>query len=122
MVGILLPGLTFALVRWSPAALPRSQHRRQAISKLYLQLREASTAVGIPEHLGPAQRVEHLRHSDLPQAQLAIRFLERYMEVRFGGIPLESGELQRWQQQLRQLRQAWQPLAKNPTVTSKRAT
>ncbi|MGY4522083.1 transglutaminase family protein [Thermostichus sp. MS-CIW-30] len=122
MVGILLPGLTFALVRWSPAALPRSQHRRQAISKLYLQLREASTAVGIPEHLGPAQRVEHLRHSDLPQAQLAIRFLERYMEVRFGGIPLEVGELQRWQQQLRQLRQAWQPLAKNPAITSRRAT
>ncbi len=108
MVGILLPGMAFALMRWSPAALPRSQHRRQAISKLYLQLRETSTAVGIPEHLGPAQRVEHLRHSDLPQAQLAVQFLQRYMEIRFGGIPLEAGELQRWQQQLRQLRRAWQ--------------
>lgn len=122
MVGILLPGLTFALVRWSPAALPKSQQRRQLISRLYLQLRDLATAVGIPAHLGPEACLEHLRHSDLPQAQVAIQFLERYLEVRFGGIPLEAGELQRWQQQLRQLRQAWQPLAKNPAITSRRAT
>lgn len=114
MVGILLPGLTFALVRWSPAALPKSQQRRQLISRLYLQLRDLATAVGIPAHLGPEACLEHLRHSDLPQAQVAIQFLERYLEVRFGGIPLEAGELQRWQQQFRQLRQAWQPLAKTP--------
>jgi|GEM_PF-550950 len=118
MVGILLPGLTFALVRWSPAALPKSQHRRQAISKLYLQLREASTAVGIPAHLGPEACLEHLRQADLPQVELAIRFLQRYLEVRFGGIPLEAGELQRWQHHLRQLRRSWQ--AKSSTPASKR--
>lgn len=122
MVGLLLPSLAFAGMRWIPAALPKSQQRRQLISRLYLQLRDLATAVGIPAHLGPEACLEHLRHSDLPQAQVAIQFLERYLEVRFGGIPLEAGELQRWQQQFRQLRQAWQPLAKNPAITSRRAT
>ncbi|MGQ9837628.1 MAG: transglutaminase family protein [Cyanobacteriota bacterium] len=122
MVGILLPGIAFALMRWSPAALPKSRQRRQAISRLYLQLRDFSTAVGIPEHLGPEQRVEHLRHSDLPQAQLAITFLQRYMEVRFGGIPLAKGELQHWQQQLRQLRRQWQPFANHPSGNLKRVS
>ncbi|MFS8813326.1 DUF3488 domain-containing protein, partial [Synechococcus sp. R55.7] len=106
--------LAFAGMRWIPAALPKSQQRRQLISRLYLQLRDLATAVGIPAHLGPEACLEHLRHSDLPQAQVAIQFLERYLEVRFGGIPLEAGELQRWQQQLKQLRRAWQPLAKTP--------
>jgi transglutaminase-like putative cysteine protease len=114
MVGLLLPSLAFAGMRWIPAALPKSQQRRQLISRLYLQLRDLATAVGIPAHLGPEACLEHLRHSDLPQAQVAIQFLERYMEVRFGGIPLEAGELQRWQQQFKQLRRAWQPLAKTP--------
>lgn len=114
MVGLLLPSLAFAGMRWIPAALPKSQQRRQLISRLYLQLRDLATAVGIPAHLGPEACLEHLRHSDLPQAQVAIQFLERYLEVRFGGIPLEAGELQRWQQQFKQLRRAWQPLAKTP--------
>jgi hypothetical protein len=38
--------------------------------------------------------------------------------VRFGGIPLEAGELQRWQHHLRQLRQSWQ--AKSSTLAPKR--
>ncbi|MFQ3614121.1 MAG: transglutaminaseTgpA domain-containing protein [Cyanobacteriota bacterium] len=122
MAGILLPGMAFALMRWSPAAWPKPRQRRQAISRLYLQLRDISTAVGIPEHLGPEQRVEQLCHSDLPQAQLAIHFLQRYMEIRFGGIPLAAGELQHWQQQLAQLRRQWQPLARNPSGNPKRAS
>lgn len=118
MVGLLLPSLAFAGMRWIPAALPKSQQRRQLISRLYLQLRDLATAVGIPAHLGPEACLEHLRHSDLPQAQVAIQFLERYMEVRFGGIPLEAGELQRWQHHLRQLRRSWQ--AKSSTPAPKR--
>ncbi len=119
MVGILLPSLAFAGMRWIPAPLPKSHRRRQAISRLYLQLRDLSTAVGIPAQLGPEACMERLRHSDLPQAELAIQFLQRYLEVRFGGIPLEAGELRRWQQHLRQLRQAWQ--AKSSTLAPKRA-
>ena len=107
MVGILLPSLAFAGMRWIPAALPKSQQRRQAISRLYLQLRDLLTAAGIPAHLGPEACLEHLRQSNLPRVELAIQFLQRYLEVRFGGIPLQPGELQRWQQYLRQLRQAW---------------
>ncbi|MGY2837678.1 transglutaminase TgpA family protein [Thermostichus sp. MS-CIW-41] len=118
MVGLLLPSLAFAGMRWIPAALPKSQQRRQLISRLYLQLRDLATAVGIPAHLGPEACLEHLRHSDLPQAQVAIQFLERYLEVRFGGIPLEAGELQRWQHHLRQLRRSWQ--AKSSTPAPKR--
>jgi len=94
-------------MRWIPAALPKSQQRRQAISRLYLQLRDLLTAAGIPAHLGPEACLEHLRQSNLPRVELAIQFLQRYLEVRFGGIPLQPGELQRWQQYLRQLRQAW---------------
>jgi transglutaminase-like putative cysteine protease len=119
MVGILLPSLAFAGMRWIPAALPKSQRRRQLISRLYLQLRDLATAVGIPAHLGPEACLDHLRQADLPQVELAIRFLQRYLEVRFGGIPLEAGELQRWQHHLRQLRQAWQ--AKSSTPAPKRA-
>ncbi|MEN9211371.1 MAG: transglutaminase-like domain-containing protein, partial [Thermostichus sp. DG02_4_bins_136] len=108
MGGLLLPGLAFALLRWSPAAWPKPRQRQQAISRLYLQLRDISRGVGIPEPLGPAQRVAWLSHSDLPQAQLAIQFLQRYMEVRFGGIPLQPGELRYWRQQLAQLQRQWQ--------------
>jgi transglutaminase-like putative cysteine protease len=119
MVSLLLPSLAFAGMRWIPAALPKSQRRRQLISRLYLQLRDLATAVGIPAHLGPEACLEHLRQADLPQVELAIQFLQRYLEVRFGGIPLEAGELQRWQHHLRQLRQAWQ--AKSSTPAPKRA-
>jgi hypothetical protein len=119
IAGILLPSLAFAGMRWLPAALPKSQRRRQVISRLYLQLRDLATAVGIPAHLGPEACLEHLRQADLPQVELAIQFLQRYLEVRFGGIPLEAGELQRWQHHLRQLRQAWQ--AKSSTPAPKRA-
>jgi hypothetical protein len=118
MVGLLLPSLAFAGMRWIPAALPKSQRRRQVISRLYLQLRDLATAVGIPAHLGPEACLEHLRQADLPQVELAIRFLQRYLEVRFGGIPLEAGELQRWQHHLRQLRRSWQ--AKSSTPAPKR--
>jgi protein-glutamine gamma-glutamyltransferase len=118
MVGLLLPSLAFAGMRWLPAALPKSQQRRQVISRLYLQLRDLATAVGIPAHLGPEACLEHLRQADLPQVELAIRFLQRYLEVRFGGIPLEAGELQRWQHHLRQLRRSWQ--AKSSTPAPKR--
>jgi transglutaminase-like putative cysteine protease len=118
MVGLLLPSLAFAGMRWIPAALPKSQRRRQLISRLYLQLRDLATAVGIPAHLGPEACLEHLRQADLPQVELAIRFLQRYLEVRFGGIPLEAGELQRWQHHLRQLRRSWQ--AKSSTPAPKR--
>jgi transglutaminase-like putative cysteine protease len=119
MVSLLLPSLAFAGMRWIPAALPKSQRRRQLISRLYLQLRDLATPVGIPAHLGPEACLEHLRQADLPQVELAIQFLQRYLEVRFGGIPLEAGELQRWQHHLRQLRQAWQ--AKSSTPAPKRA-
>jgi transglutaminase-like putative cysteine protease len=118
IAGILLPSLAFAGMRWLPAALPKSQRRRQVISRLYLQLRDLATAVGIPAHLGPEACLEHLRQADLPQVELAIRFLQRYLEVRFGGIPLEAGELQRWQHHLRQLRRSWQ--AKSSTLAPKR--
>jgi transglutaminase-like putative cysteine protease len=118
MVGLLLPSLAFAGMRWIPAALPKSQRRRQLISRLYLQLRDLATAVGIPAHLGPEACLEHLRQADLPQVELAIQFLQRYLEVRFGGIPLEAGELQRWQHHLRQLRRSWQ--AKSSTPAPKR--
>ncbi|PIK94687.1 protease [Synechococcus sp. 60AY4M2] len=114
MVGLLLPSLAFAGMRWIPAALPKSQRRRQVISRLYLQLRDLATAVGIPAHLGPEACLEHLRQADLPQVELAIRFLQRYLEVRFGGIPLEAGELQRWQHHLRQLRRSWQAKSSTP--------
>ncbi len=107
MVGILLPSLAFAGMRW----IPEPQQRRQAISRLYLQLRDLLTAAGIPAHLGPEACLERLRQSDLPQAELAIQFLQRYLEVRFGGIPLQPGELRHWQYQLRELRRTWQPLA-----------
>ena len=107
LVGLLLPGFAFAGMRWVNPATPSSQQRVAAITHLYTQLRLTMRQVGIPVVSSPGALIEELHRSSLRDPQRAIRLIERYMAVRFGGDPIDPAELKLLWQKLRELRRQW---------------
>jgi hypothetical protein len=112
LVGILLPGFAFAGMRWAKPRQASPQQRIAGITHLYTQLRLTVRQLGIlapPSSgaLGPGALVEALGQSSLAESERAIRLVETYLAVRFGGDPLDPQDLKQLWREYRALRHQW---------------
>ncbi len=112
LVGILLPGFAFAGMRWAKPRQASPQQRIVGITHLYTQLRLTVRQLGIlatPSSgaLGPGALMEALRQSSLAESERAIRLVETYLAVRFGGDRLDPQDLKQLWREYRALRHQW---------------
>ncbi|MEN9216180.1 MAG: DUF3488 and transglutaminase-like domain-containing protein [Gloeomargarita sp. HHBFW_bins_162] len=101
------PALVYVVARYLQGRQPSAS--MPAISRLYLQLREELLRHDFPitPETGPMAVLLMLRSSDLPARDCAVRVVETYMDVRFGGRSLRGSEWRTLQQQVHQLLRQW---------------
>lgn len=83
----------------------RMQARPAAIARLYEGLLDAYRTLGfLPRSVGTTREVlGHLIARDAPDLDCARAVIQRYEEVRFGGVALEAGELAALRRRIKQI-------------------